>query len=83
MSGIIQTIRYESGCLTVEASGEFSLNEAQRAFLEMLTRIVHHRAEKILFDGRKLEGRPKDMERFYYGEFEATETLNAVPPKDK
>ena len=78
MSGIVQRIRQEPNYLRVTASGEFSLNEAQRAFLEMLASVVHHRAEKILFDGRKLQGRPKDMERFYYGEFAAAESLKVA-----
>ena len=75
MSAIVQKIRYESGCVMVEASGEFSLSEAQRAFLDMLASVVEHRAQNVLFDGRKLQGRPKDMERFFYGEFAAKETL--------
>jgi hypothetical protein len=78
MSAIVQKIRYESGCVMVEASGEFSLNEAQRAFLEMLASVVQYRAHKVLLDGRKLQGRPKDMERFFYGEFAAKETLKLV-----
>ena len=78
MSAILQQLRYESGRLTVEASGELSLDEAKRAFLEMLVSLVHHRAEKILFDGRKLQGRPRDMERFYYGEFAAEQTRKAA-----
>ena len=78
MSAIVQRIRCESGCLRVEASGEFSLNDAQRAFLEMLASVIHHRTEKILFDGRKLQGKPRDMERFFYGEFAARETLKVV-----
>jgi hypothetical protein len=78
MSVIDQKIRYESGCLKVEASGEFSLNEAQRTFLDILASIVKYRAEKVLFDGRKLQGSPKDMERFFYGEFAAKETVKLV-----
>jgi hypothetical protein len=38
-------------------------------------RLALHKAEKILFDARNMKGKPKDMERFYYGEFVARETV--------
>ena len=50
------------GLLNVVAGGEFSLEDAKQAFLEMLGAVVRHKAERILPDGR---GNPKDMERFY------------------
>ena len=61
----------ESGLLNVVATGEFSLEEAKRTFVEMLEAIALHKSEKVLFDGRKLTGNPETMERFYYGEFAA------------
>ena len=33
---IQQTMHFESGLLSVDASGEFSLDDAKQAFLEML-----------------------------------------------
>ena len=71
-------MHFESGLLRVDASGEFSLEDAKQAFLEMLGAVVQYKAEKILFDGRNVKGKPKDMERFYYGEFAATETHRIV-----
>ena len=76
--GILQQINFQSGLLNVEASGEFSLVEAKRAFLEMLAAVAQYQAERVLFDGRKLTGRPDDIERFFYGEFAAQETLRVV-----
>ena len=64
-------IRAESDLLNVDAMGKFSLKEAKRTFLEMLEAIALHKTEKVLFDGRKLTGKPETMERFYYGEFAA------------
>ena len=58
--------------------GEFSLEEAKRAFLEMLEAVVQYQAEKILFDGRNLKGEPAHIERFYYGYFAATETISLM-----
>jgi hypothetical protein len=75
---IRQEIHFESGVLKVDASGEFSLEEATRAFLELLEAVAQYQAEKVLFDGRNLKGEPAHIERFYYGYFAATQTLNLV-----
>jgi len=61
----------ESGFLRVGATGEFSLEEARRTFLEMLEAVALHKVGKVLFDGRALVGEPEMMERFYYGSFVA------------
>ena len=75
---ILQDMHFESGLLNVVARGEFSLEEAKGVFLEMLGAVAQYRAEKILFDGRNLKGRPEDLERFFYGEFAARETIRLV-----
>jgi hypothetical protein len=72
---IILEVRPESGCLTVGAMGEFSLQEAKRTFLEMLEAVARHQIRKVLFDGRRLTGDPQTIERFYYGEFAADSVL--------
>jgi hypothetical protein len=71
-------MHFHSGLLNVVAGGEFSLQDAKQAFLEMLGAAVRHKAERILLDGRNVRGNPKDMERFYYGEFAARETRRIV-----
>jgi len=71
-------MHFESGLLSVDASGDFSLEDAKLAFLEMLGAVVQYKAEKILLDGRNVNGNPRDIERFYYGEFAARETRNIV-----
>src|SRR5215831_13043997 len=75
---IRQEMHFESGLLKVEASGEFSLEEAERTFLEMLQAVAQYHAEKILFDGRKVKGNPAHIERFFYGYFAATETSRLI-----
>ena len=70
MSMVLE-IRPESGFLNVDAVGKFSLNEAKRTFLEMLEAAAQHKSQKVLFDGRKLTGKPELIERFYYGSFAA------------
>ena len=75
---IQQEIHFESGLLRVDASGEFSLVEAKRAFIEVLEAIARYEAEKVLIDGRKVKGKPEVIERFYYGQFAAEETSKLV-----
>ena len=76
--GLQQKIHFESGLLTVDATGEFSLEEAKQAFLEMLAAVAQYQAEKVLFDGRNLKGKPEHIERFYYGYFAAIETVKLM-----
>lgn len=71
LMSILFTIRFESGCLNVEAMGKFSLIEAKRNFVDILEAVVRHNTKKVFFDGRKLVGKPETMERFYFGEFVA------------
>ena len=75
---ILQEIHFESGLLKVDARGEFSLEEAKRAFLEMLGAVARYQAKKVLVDGRNVKGKPGDFERFCYGEFAAKETFRLV-----
>ena len=69
--GMILRICAGSGLLRVIATGEFSLAEAERTFLEMLDAVARHKTEKILLDGRELQGEPDTIQRFLYGEFAA------------
>ena len=62
----------------MDASGEFSLEDAKQAFLEMLKAVGQHKVEKILLDARNVMGKPGDLERFYYGEFAARESHRMV-----
>jgi SpoIIAA-like len=75
---ILQKMHFESGLLKVDARGEFSLEEAKRAFLEMLEAVAQYQAEKVLFDARNMKGKPERIERFYYGYFAATETNRLI-----
>jgi hypothetical protein len=69
--GMILSICAGSGLLRVIATGEFSLAEAERTFLEILDAVARHQTEKILLDGRELQGEPGIIQRFLYGEFAA------------
>jgi hypothetical protein len=47
----------------------------------MLEAVAQYQAAKVLFDGRNLKGEPASIERFYYGYFAATETINLIGMK--
>jgi hypothetical protein len=64
-------MRPEGDLLTVRATGEFSLDEAKRNFLEMMEAVELHRSTRVLVDGQTITGNPRTIERFYYGEFTA------------
>ena len=66
-----QDMRHDSGLLRVRAAGQFSLEGAQRTFVEMMEAVALHKTERVLVDGRTIKGNPRIMERFYYGEFAA------------
>jgi hypothetical protein len=72
-------MHFESGLLSIDATGEFSsLEEAKRLFLEILGAVAQYQAKKVLLDGRTLKGKPEVLERFLYGEFAAKETMRLV-----
>jgi hypothetical protein len=71
-------MRFESDLLKIEASGAFSLEEAKSAFLDILAAVAQYRATKVLLDGRSVMGKPREFERFLYGEFAAQECMRLV-----
>jgi hypothetical protein len=68
-------IRPEPDLLRIDATGEFSLDEAKLHFLETMEALALYKLTRVLFDGRKVTGNPEVMERFYYGEFAAQTIL--------
>jgi len=76
---ILHKIHFESGLLSINATGEYnSLDDVKRLFLETLEAVAQYKAQNVLFDGRRLKGKPQDLERFLYGEFAAKETMRVV-----
>lgn len=79
MSMTIEThAEAEPEILYVTATGEFSLEEAKRTFLEMLAVVAANHSTKVLFNGRELIGEPSTIQRFYYGAFAAEESRRLV-----
>jgi hypothetical protein len=61
----------EAKVLFVASTGEFSLEEAKRIFLEVLDAAARHQSAKVLLDGRGIVGELSNIQRFFYGEFVA------------
>jgi len=70
-------MRSDADLLEVHATGEFSLDEAKRTFLEMMDAVELQRTKRVLFDGRSMTGNPATLERFYYAEFAAATVAQA------
>lgn len=70
MSMFLQ-VSVQSGVLQAQVTGTFSLAEAQALFMEILETAVQHAAQKILIDGRELQGNVEAFERFRFHEFAA------------
>ena len=73
-----QRMRFESDLLTIDADGSFSLEGAKLAFQEVLAAVAQYQAKKVLLDGRKVMGKPREFERFLYGEFAAQECMKLI-----
>jgi hypothetical protein len=68
-------MRVDPDLLSVDATGDFSFEEAKRTFLEIMETVAFHKTTRVLVDGRTVKGNPEAMERFYYGEFAAETVL--------
>lgn len=71
-------LRLEHGILNAVVIGKFDLAAAENEFDEILYEAVRNGASKVLIDGQQMTGRPGDFERFLYGEFVSTTTLETM-----
>jgi hypothetical protein len=72
-----------SDLLYASLSGEFSLDEAKRTFLQILEGVERFEVKKVLVDGRAITGHPTTMERFYYGEFVAHAVIDLCMKRNR
>jgi len=66
----------DSGLLHAMTTGRFSSSEAERTFLVMLDAVAKHNANKVLVDGRQLQGELDAFQRFLFGKFAADTVAN-------
>ena len=69
--GMANKIHVRPAGLYVSVTGEFTLDDARRTFLEIVQYVDENQIDKVLFDGSKITGDPTVIDRFYYGEFAA------------
>ena len=74
----VKRAQVEQGVFNAVLIGEFELERAQEQFVELLDEAVASGAAKVLVDGRQMTGKPTDFERFLYGEFVASATLDVL-----
>ena len=74
----VKGTQLEQGVFNAVLIGEFELDLAQHQFIELLDEVVASGATKVLVDGRQMTGKPTDFERFLYGEFAASATLDVL-----
>jgi hypothetical protein len=70
MSMLIR-VTVEPRFVRATVSGDFTLAEAERTFLEALDVVALRKTDKVLFDGREVTGEPTIIQRFYYSELAA------------
>jgi hypothetical protein len=69
--------------LHTRLSGEFSLEEAERTFLDILEAVDRYEATNVLVDGRGVTGEPFTMERYYYGTFVAEAVIGLCQTRNR
>jgi hypothetical protein len=74
----IKRVQLEQGVFSAVVVGEFKLAPAQSQFIELLDEAVQRGATKVLIDGQQITGSPNGFERFLYGVFAATATLDVM-----
>ena len=74
----IKRVQVEGSIFHAVVVGKFELRLAQTQFINLLDEAVHNGATKVLIDGRQLTGSPTAFERFLYGTFAATATLEIL-----
>jgi hypothetical protein len=71
-------VRNDLELLLVVATGHFSIEDARKTFLQILEAVERYQSMKVLFDATELVGEPTTIERFYYGDFAASEVKKLV-----
>ena len=75
----ITPLKYSSdvkdGYLSVTISGNFSLPEAKTIYIEALESLLKNDLSKLFIDAFKIKGIVKTIDRYYFGEFAALESM--------
>ena len=61
--------------VSVTVSGNFSLSDAKKMYIDALDTLVDKKLSKLFFNVYKVKGYVKTIDRYYLGEFAALESL--------
>ena len=64
--------------LSVTVSGHFSLSEAKIMYTAALEYLLENNLSKLFFDAFRVKGVVTTMDRYYFGEFAAFESLKYI-----
>ncbi len=69
------SFKVNNSYLSVTVSGHFSLSEAKIMYTDALEYLLENHLSKLFFDVFKVKGEITTMDRYYFGEFAAFESL--------
>jgi len=70
--------KVKNNFLSVTVSGHFSLSEAKIMYTAALEYLLENNLSKLFFDVVKVKGEITTMDRYYFGEFAAFESLKYI-----
>lgn len=69
------SIKVKDNYLSVTVSGHFALSEAKIMYTSALDHLLENNLSKLFFDAFKVKGEVTTIDRYYFGEFAAYESL--------
>ena len=72
------SFKVKNNFLSVTVSGHFSLSEAKIMYADALEYLLKNNISKLLFDAFRVKGVVTTMDRYYFGEFAAFESLKYI-----
>ena len=70
--------KVKNNFLSVTVSGHFSLSEAKIMYADALEYLLKNNISKLFFDAFRVKGVVTTMDRYYFGEFAAFESLKYI-----
>ena len=70
--------KVKNNFLSVTVSGHFSLSEAKIMYTAALEYLLENNLSKLFFDAFRVKGVVTTMDRYYFGEFAAFESLKYI-----
>jgi len=69
------SFKVKDNYLSVTVSGHFSLSEVKRMYTDALEALLENDLSKLFLDAYKVKGEITTIQRYYFGEFTAYESL--------